>query len=154
MINKARKTLEKTNEKIDAVLEYRNKQLKKTLMLWVMASGCYIMHYNDIFVGLAYILQIIFIVYSLFTLATALFITYAEFLTVSKIDNINAGGKVSRFIIEQLKSVVIDKIRNVKKKEKIETAEFTNVDSENIDNTKFVRKKEQKIEDAIIIEKN
>lgn len=120
-MSKIKKYISKINENIDKAQAYRNKMGVKTLIAWATVAGAYFLHQYETLNWLLYLIQISAIIYSIWTLAVTVFISYVEFFVISKIEKVSFGGAVTKMAVETGRDMAIEKIRNIKdKKETID----------------------------------
>lgn len=109
-----KKAIAKINGNIDKAMEFRNKMFIRTLTLWGLTGLAYAGHYFDFMSGLCYFLQFIFILISIVPLAIAAFITYVQFVFVSKVEAVSFGGTKTRFVVDAVRDKAIEKVREIK----------------------------------------
>lgn len=112
--NKAKQYIEKINENIDKAQDYRNKMALKSLASIAAFVGCYFAHSYETMNWLLYIVQFCSVFYTIYTGAVALFITYVEFMVVSKVEAVSFGKGMGRVVVDQTRDMAVDTVRNLK----------------------------------------
>lgn len=113
-MQKIKTYISKINENIDKAQEYRNKMAFKSLASIGVFVGCYFAHGYDTMNWLLYIVQLCSVFYTIYTGAVALFITYVEFMVVSKVEAVSFGKGVGRVVVDQTRDMAVDTVRNMK----------------------------------------
>lgn len=112
----AKKYIAKINDNIDKAQAYRNKMLVKSLCAFSLTVGAYFLHQFETLNWLLYMVQFASVVYGVYTLVVAAFISYVEFFVISKIEKVSFGGKVTQMAIEAGRDMAVEKVRSIKSK--------------------------------------
>ncbi len=119
--NKIKKYIEKINDNIDAAQDYRNKMALKSIISIGIFIDCYILHSYDILNFILYMVQFLSVFYTIYTAVVASFITYVEFVIMSKFQALSFGKGAGKMVVEQARDMALDSIREVKTVKTTET---------------------------------
>lgn len=141
-MSKFKKYISKINENIDKAQAYRNKMGIKTLAAWGVVGGAYFLHQYETLNWILYLIQFCAIIYSVYTFAVTLFISYVEFFIISKIEKVSFGGTITRMAVDAGRDMAVEKIRSIKDKKEDSSMQ---IDTKTPENKQDNIKEKQKV---------